>query len=229
MKKYKYLLFDADNTLFDFNKAEKYAFLSVRAVCPAAFGEDTYHIYHAANDRMWKRLERGEITKEKLRSERFREYLSECRISFDEELIATITEYYPKSLGKCSFLLEDAYEVVCNLSCDYEIYIITNGLKDVQTARFSSSPIRKFIKNVFISEEVGYDKPDVRYFRTVIDAVGDPDTSKYLVIGDSLTSDIDGANAAGLDSVYFTPSGKEIGGRVVNFRISRLTELYGIL
>lgn len=227
--KYKYLLFDADNTLFDFDKAEKKAFLALSQIDDKVFSSDNYDKYHKINDICWKKLERREITKDKLKSERFAELYRSLGLVCDDDIIKRITAQYPLNLALGSELTEGAVETVAYLSKKYKIYIITNGLAEVQTKRFTASEIYRYVDDMFISETVGYDKPDVRYFDYTLSRIGDADKRKYLVIGDSITSDIDGAINSGIDCILYDPKGKGTFCRKVNDVISHLSELKNIL
>ncbi len=228
-KKYKYLLFDADNTLFDFNAAERRAFLALSALEPFVFTEEHYPLYHEINDLMWKRLERCEITKEELKSLRFRELFKELDREASKELICNIVEAYPRNLALGCDLIEGAADLLKNLSQSYKIYIITNGLYDVQTARLESSEIKPYITNMYVSEKVGCEKPSKSYFGYVLSDIGDMNTQNYLVIGDSLSSDIDGAINADIDCVYFDPSNVGTKGRRVTYRVSSLREIEDLI
>ena len=156
MNNYKYLLFDADNTLFDFNKAEKSAFLSLGDQLPDVFSEENYGLYHKINDEMWKSLERGEITKAKLKTLRFERLLDAVGHPCSEETSASVAARYESALGNGRFLIDGALEILDYLYERYKIYIITNGLKAVQTKRFDGSLIEKYISKLYISEEIGY-------------------------------------------------------------------------
>lgn len=227
--KYKYLLFDADNTLFDFDFSEKQAFLSLNKLYRAAFGEDTYEVYHKINDSLWKMLERGEIEKPCLRLERFRKYLSSLGQTFDEDIITLLAKNFQLSLSHNSTLIDGVGETIRYLSQKYKIYIITNGISHVQTGRFNASVLKEYVERLFISEEIGYDKPDNRFFERVLYEIGDSDKSSYLVIGDSLSSDIDGALGYDIDCIYYDPSDADCGGRHVTYRIKDIRELMDIL
>ena len=227
--KYKYLLFDADNTLFDFNAAENRAFLALDSIDPFVFTKENYPLYHEINDLMWKRLEKCEISKSELKSLRFRELYRTLGVDVYDETISMIVATYPKMLALGTDLINGAEELIKNLSRDYEIYIITNGLSDVQTTRLSNSVLKPYIKDLFISEAVGAEKPSIRFFDHVLEVIGDSDRSRYIVIGDSLSSDIDGAIASGIDSVYFDPRSVGTKGRSVTYTVRELCEINEIL
>ncbi len=232
MKKYEYLLFDADNTLLDFTKAEHLAFRFTAEKCGLEYSDELYRTYSKINESLWKKLEIGGITLDKLKLERFRLLL----VSYDgaerEDTLAraeTMRDTYMANLGLQGCLLPDAEEVCAALSEKYDMYIITNGIASIQHSRLSRTPLLKYFRRVFISEEIGYAKPSREYFEFVLNAIGDYDKSKYLVIGDSLTSDCDGAIGYGLDICRFNPNNSPNNGRELTYTVSKLTELTELL
>lgn len=228
-KKYKYILFDADNTLFDFDAAEREAFLSLGKLDPRVFREENYGLYHRINDSAWKRLERREITKRTLKRLRFSELYEALSLPVDEALIDAVVSEYPRQLSRGTFLIEGALDTVRRLSAQYEIFIVTNGLCDVQSARLAASPVSEYVRELFVSEKIGFEKPSEHFFEYVFNAVGDEERSSYIIVGDSLSSDIDGAAAAGIDSVFFDRNGTGTDGRHPTHTVQSLSELFGII
>lgn len=232
MKKYDYLLFDADNTLFDFTQAEYNAFRITAEYASLDYSGELYSRYSVINDGLWKRLEKKEITLDFLKTERFRLLLLEYGWADDDETLAKAGELRDKYMTELSLqtcLIDGADEVCHRLTDDYKMYIITNGISMIQRSRLSGSAISDCFDGVFISEEMGAAKPSEAYFDKVLAAIGESDRSKYLVIGDSLTSDCDGAIAYGLDICRYNPSSKPDDGRKLTYNIKRLEELYNIL
>lgn len=226
---YKYLLFDADNTLFDFDKCELNAFLSISDVLPSVFTIDNYCVYHDINDNLWKEAEKGNISKDKLKIERFRcllEMLGICEPNVSPAELSTI---YLERLSQQTELINGTTDVLKYLYTKYEIYIVTNGIASVQKKRFLNSEVKKYINRLFISEEIGFNKPDIRYFETVFNEIGSSNVSEYLVIGDSLSSDIIGANNANIDSVYFMKRAPYKFTDLAKYNITSLEELKDIL
>ncbi len=230
MKAYKYLLFDADDTLLDFKKAEHEAFRLLCSEVGIDFSEEVYAVYSEINDRLWKRLEKKEITLEELKPERFRQLLRYLRTPDEalEGIAMRMRDGYMAALGKQSFLLRDAEEVCRRLSEKYPIYLITNGVTKIQRARMEHSAIKPYVQQMFVSEEIGVSKPAAAYFDYVLNVIGDPERGNYLVIGDSLTSDMAGAVGYGLDCCFFNPAGRTTD-LPVTYTIEKLTELYEIL
>lgn len=222
---YKYLLFDADNTLLDFDEAEKQALMGTLSLCPLGFSEEVYERYHIINDIEWKKLERKETTREKLRIERFVKLFNEYGLD-GEALGNKAADIYTEQLSTQGQLMSNAEEVLKNLSEKYDCYIVTNGITDVQKARISTTPLEKYIKYSFISQKMGSEKPSAAFFEKVFDFIGDSDISNYLIIGDSLSSDIAGAHTVGMDSVWISKKGDS---DIPTYRIRELEELYTIL
>lgn len=233
MGKYKYLLFDADNTIFDFSKAEYNSFKATCAEFGVEFSEELYHSYSVINDALWKKLEKNEIKLEVLKTERFRQLLTEKLGHEDNDatldLAGNWRKKYMDTLSSQSCLIDGAYEVCSKLSEKYKLYIVTNGVSHIQRKRFCTADIMKYFCGLFISEEIGYAKPSEKYFDHVIGEIGEQDKSEYLVIGDSLTSDVDGAINYGLDICFFNPRKISTNGRTVTYNIGKLSELAEIL
>lgn len=231
MKRYKYILFDADNTLFDFSQAERVAFKNTCEKNGLIYSEEIQVLYSKINDSLWKRLETGEINLEFLKVERFRQLL-EC-YNKDYGLVDVAPEKmrddYISILGEQTCLINGAEEICKYLSSEYKMFIVTNGISKIQRSRIGKSALKDFFADVFVSEEIGYAKPSKQYFDHVISKIGDYDKSNYLVVGDSLTSDCDGAINYGLDICYYNPNGKSNNGRELTYTVNELSELKNIL
>lgn len=230
MKKYTTLLFDADRTLFDFNLAEYNAVKKLCEYVGIKFSDEVHAVYSRINDTLWKQFEKKEVTREFLQTARFERFLNEMGKSGNPALLNGV---YLDFLAQGNYLLPDAYDVCRELCRKYgseNMAIVTNGLVRAQTKRFNESDIAPFFSNIFISEQIGCQKPDKRYFDFVLSSLNITDKSKVLVIGDSLSSDILGAQNAGLDSCWFNPENAEcILSSQPTYTISALTELLNIL
>ena len=224
---YPYLLFDADNTLFDFDQAERNAHLLLCRAHGLAFSEEGYQLYHKCNADLWRDFDRGLCTKEYLLVERFRRYLAITGERADPE---ALNRDHLRALGEGAMLLPGAEELCRVLSRDHRLYLLTNAVASGQKARFANSAIAPYFQGVFISEEVGVGKPDPAYFEYVFRAVPGLARDNALVIGDSLTSDIQGANNAGLPCCWFNPKGQpRPQGLRIDYEIRALEELYAIV
>lgn len=184
-------------------------------------------MYHDINSKIWKALERGEITRERLKIKRFEDYFT--AVGANAALAENMAQTYMNSLSHQSIPLAEAEETVRCLSSLYEIYVITNGIEFIQRGRMCGSVFEKYVRHMFISDVIGAAKPAKEYFDRVVTEIGDSDRRSYLIIGDSLTADIDGGIAAGIDTCHYDPEKTGSGGRNVTYRISNLPELIQIL
>ncbi len=225
--KYKWLLFDADGTLFDYAGAEALALENTFAQMDAAYKPEYLQVYQRVNSSLWLQLEQGGITPEKLKTERFALLFQEIGACLD---VAFFSKLYLQNLAASSRLIEDAAQVVQTLHEKYQIAIITNGLTDVQRPRIARSGIQDYVRAVIISEEIGVAKPDPAYFETARQRLGGPDKEEILIIGDSLTSDILGGHNSGIDTCWFNPAHKRSDLDIkITYEIGHLTELLSIL
>lgn len=225
---YEVLLFDADETLFDFRKGENFAFL--KCIDDFNLSEDKeacIKLYKEINTLIWQEFEKGLITSKDLKVERFRRLLKALNIEGDAE---EISNTYMKYLGMSTFLFDGVEELIKDLSKDYRLVIVTNGLKEVQTNRISKSAIGKYFEAVIISDGIGIAKPDARIFEYALDSINYKDKSKVLMIGDSLTSDIKGGINAEIDTCLYNPD-KKVNDTDIKptYEIHKLEDLKNIL
>ena len=210
MKKFSTLLFDADDTLLDFHKDERQALIKALKHFGVPATEENIRIYSEINQGMWRQLERGELTKPELKRTRFKKFFDAIGFHCDEEPL-TVNEYYLSLLGEGGNTLEGAVETVKTLADEgYILYIITNGVAATQAKRLKRSGLLPYIKEVFVSETIGYQKPRKEYFDAVLEKIEEKYKSKILVIGDSLTSDIKGAMNSELPCCWLNRYGKEL-------------------
>lgn len=200
---------DADDTLFDFQKAEKQAFFEMTAVLGLKCNDGLYARYSQINQGFWKKLERGEIAKSALHTARFAEWLSESGQAGDP---LRMNECYMARLSTVAAVFDDSEEALEALSKHCRIYLITNGTASVQRGRFARAEagVMRYVDGFFISGEIGYEKPDRRYFEAVIAKIPDFDANTTLVVGDSPTSDLAGAIGMGLDCCYVNRRGRAL-------------------
>ncbi|MEF9958716.1 MAG: YjjG family noncanonical pyrimidine nucleotidase [Niameybacter sp.] len=201
--KYEIILFDADETLFDFKKTERYALEKTFEHFAIPY-EASYHleIYGAINKKVWEDLEKGLITPDRLKVERFKRLSEKLALEFDPR---EFSDAYLQALGEGSFLLKGADKLVEALSKDYRMGILTNGLSVVQNNRIKQSVLKDYFEAVVISEEVKVAKPNAQIFDMILSQMGQVDRTRVLMIGDSLTSDIQGGINAGIDTCWYNP------------------------
>lgn len=201
--KYKVLLFDADETLFDFKKSESIALEHAISDFEIPYDPDHHlKIYDAINTAIWKEFEEGKITQNTLKVERFKRLAQELGINFDPQ---HFSERYMYHLAEASILLDDATALLEKLDCKFNLVILTNGLAYVQNRRIGKSSIAKYFSHIVISEEVGVAKPNPEIFEHTLKLINQVDKSEVLMIGDSLTSDIKGGNKFGIDTCWYNP------------------------
>ncbi|MBI5031699.1 MAG: pyrimidine 5'-nucleotidase [Chloroflexi bacterium] len=225
--KYKWLLFDADGTLFDYEKAEQSAVQQTFEYFRLHYEPAYREIYQRINHRLWLEFEKGLITSESLRVKRFDLLFAEIGASFDSK---TFGDRYLVHLANASELMDGAYEVVQALRPHYKLGLITNGLKDVQRPRLQQSALNDAFAAFIISEEVGAAKPAPAIFEFAFRQMGNPSRDQVLLIGDSLTSDIKGGNNYGVDTCWFNPSHapRTIDVTII-YEIDHLTDLIKLL
>ena len=204
MSKYKYLLWDIDGTILNFEKAEKRA---IRTLFEKFnLGECTDEMlshYIEINKKYWKLLECGKMEKERILVERFVEFFLKEGISTD--VASEFNKAYQLALGDTIAFNDDALEIIKTQKKNYQIIIVTNGTAIAQKKKLERSGLDKIADNIFISEEVGYEKPSIHFFERVIAKAGIDDVSQAVIIGDSLTSDIQGGVNAGIDTCWYNP------------------------
>ena len=226
-KKYEWLLFDADDTLLDFKLGEHRAITATLADAGLPTDDEVIATYSRINDNLWKMLERGEVTKDRLKVLRFTQFCEHYGFECDGALLA---DAYVENLKKQTVLLDGADDVCRALYGKYKMYIITNGIEAVQTARFGGCAIKEYFEKCYISDAIGVAKPKKGFFDAVAADIEGFEPSRALVIGDSLTSDIKGGVEYGIDTCWLNPTGKEVpDGMDITYVIGDIRELLGIL
>lgn len=200
--KYQTLLLDADNTLLDFQKAEARGIEAAFQAHCLPFSPEILALYSEINRRCWEEYERGQLDRDRLLIERFCRLFRQIDVEADAGAVALS---YRDELGKGAYLIEGAREVCEELGKTADLYIITNGVAATQYSRFAASGLDKLVKRSFISEEIGYQKPRREFFAYVFAAIPDFHKDRTLVVGDSLTADIQGGIQAGVDTCWYNP------------------------
>lgn len=220
-KKYKYLLFDVDDTLLDFQKAEFNAFLMLLAEYGIDYKDEYYAIYKNENHRLWKEYELGNIKRNEIFDNRMIPLFKALNISDDPKEASYRFLTY---LSKGAYLIGNTYKVLEKLSKKYQLYVITNGEPSVQYPRLNEVGITKFFSGVYVSEEIGYSKPNKEFFEYIESHIEGFNKEEAIVIGDSLTSDIKGAINFGIDTCWFNPNNKTTDLKVT-YTISSIDEI----
>ncbi len=224
--KYKLVLFDADGTLYDFTRAEREAF--EKTLRQFGIHENLFHRhkkYEKINLAIWKEFEEKKITSTKLRLERFRRFFKQEKLSLDPEKISPV---YLKYLSQGTHLLDGAEEIVKYFYGKCELALATNGLANVQNPRFAASRLIQYFHYIFISEEIGFPKPNKEYFQHIFEEL--PYKDSAIIIGDNLSSDIKGGNDFGIDTCWFNPEKRINESSIIpTFEINDLNELKKIV
>lgn len=202
--KYTTLFLDLDNTLLDFNMAERVAVRKVLEAYSLPCDDTAVTKYSAINKDYWERFERGEIPKSAIFEGRFKTFLEFYGHSADT---AAISKDYCKNLSEGYFKVEGADDILTYLKDKgYYLCATTNGLSLTQFKRIENSGLNKYFDKVFVSEDAGHQKPEKEYFDYVIANIPERDISKMLIVGDSQSSDILGGINSGIDTCWFNPN-----------------------
>jgi len=226
-KHYPWLFFDADGTLFDYNQAEITALRQTFHYFKLPFEDSYLGVYQRINARLWQALEKQEIAPAVLRLRRFELLLEDLHL---QAPVDRMSDIYLEQLAVCSQLMDDAVDVLQALGNTSRILIVTNGLSVVQHSRLANSAIRDLIADVVISEEVGFAKPHTEFFDVAFSHAGNPPKNDVLIIGDSLTSDIQGGVNYSIDTCWFNPDGNpQPEDLPITYEIRRLSDLLDLL
>ncbi|MFI5369420.1 MAG: YjjG family noncanonical pyrimidine nucleotidase [Spirochaetia bacterium] len=224
MKTYRGFLLDADNTLFNYDRAETEALDATLAVAaPQVPREKARASYRAINAGYWKRFEQGAVSLADLKVGRFADMLKDLHLGGDA---ASLSDGYLARLSQKAYFLPHARKVVRALSRRAVLCLITNGISMVQRGRLARSGIAECFAAILISEELGVAKPDTRFFQAACDALHLP-PSELLCVGDTPAADMRGAQAAGIDACWYAPSGAPwpLGDAAPHYIIRSLKEL----
>lgn len=206
-RNYEYLLFDIDNTLMDFSAGEKVALFQTMEALGRPLLDADYRSYLSINERIWTKFEQGLLDSKTVQRLRFEQFLS--YLNRDPADAQAVNDRYVENLGKQAVVMDGAMDMLRRVKTKYKLAVVTNGLRLVQRARLERSGFLPLLDGVFISQEMGVQKPTKAYFDAVLGAFGSGDPADYLVIGDSLSADIQGGINAGIDTCWFRPADME--------------------
>ena len=199
----EFLFLDLDDTILDFHKAERIALSKTIREFGIEPTEEVLSRYHLINKWHWEQLELGKMTREEVLSGRFRTLFAERNIDADP---AAVQARYEQNLSIGHYFLPGAEEAVDLLSKKYRLFLASNGTASVQKGRMTSANLYRFFEQVFVSQEIGHNKPSKAYFDGAFARIPDFDPDKAMIVGDSLTSDIRGGNNAGIRTCWVNPS-----------------------
>lgn len=223
------ILWDVDGTLLDFHAAEREAIKTLfRRFELGECSDEMLQKYSAINKAYWERLERGELTKPQILLGRFHDFFALEGI--DTSLAPKFNEAYQISLGDTIVYKDNSLEIIKSLRGKVNQYVVSNGTIVAQTKKLRLSGLGELMDGVFLSEEIGVEKPNVEFFNKVFDSISPAYKTEILIVGDSLSSDIRGGNNAGILCCWYNPTGAPPTEDVrVDYEIRDLREIYGIL
>ena len=220
------ILFDLDDTIFDFGIAERTALSKTLIHLGIEPKEETLKRYSELNAAQWKLLEKGEITREQVKLRRYRLLFDELGVDCSPKYA---TAYYEKQLSKGHWFVEGAEKLLQETFGKYNLYIVSNGTAKVQHGRIAGSGIEEYFKSFFISEEIGFEKPNPEFFVRCFAEIANFKREETIIVGDSLTSDILGGKNAGIKTVWYNPRNMHSEKIQPDFEIRQLSELLPLL
>ena len=229
MCRYKWIVFDADNTLFDYDRAEKEALEKTLESQGIEFRAQVHQSYTEINSGLWKQFERGELTSQEIRVQRFADLKKRWNFDYHPE---EVSRFYLNQLARQSSLLSGVRELLEELQNGkkFGLALATNGIADVQRGRLERSGLESYFEAVVISDEIGVSKPSERYFSILFDRIGNPPRNEVLMVGDSLSSDITGGIRFGLDTCWVNSKSQSLPENCQpTYQIQTLRDLWDLL
>lgn len=229
MLRYDIVLLDADETIFDFHRAERTAIAATLREFSVDPTDEVISLYSEGNLRCWKALERGELDRAQLKITRFR-MLFESLSRPDVDL-AAVNLSYEINLSRCGFMLPGAEDFLKKLRsvAGLRIYLATNGFVIPQEGRYHRTGSDKYMDGIYISEQVGANKPAPEYFDYVFSDIGVTDRSRAIILGDSLTSDMLGGRNAGIATCLYLNGRSPLHSPLCDYEISSYDEFFDII
>ena len=218
---------DLDNTIIDFNECARHSIMNIFADLGFNYDEHVFETFITENVKIWKRLELGEIDKPYLRANRWNIILGKLGIKYDGTIIE---ERFENGVAKGAYPVEYAYELLEYLYKKYDIYVVSNGFRFVQESRVKIGKYDKYFKELFLSEDIGIQKPDTRFFDYCYEKIGRPPKEDLILIGDSLSADIKGGNNFGIDTIWFNKNSDPESDTIkATYTVTHLKEIENLL
>ncbi len=221
-----YIFIDLDDTILDFKKAEEQALKKTLISLDIEPSKENVEMYSIINEGLWKKLETGEMTRDQILIKRFDGLFEKLNIQRDSVLA---NETYVKNLSVGHWFIDGAEALLECLYKNHKLYIVSNGTTVVQNGRIESASIKKYFEKIFLSQDIGYNKPDIRFFEECFKQVGPFDKNDAIILGDSLSSDIKGGINAGIKTCLFDPKNKFSGDIKPDYIIHALSEFLDIV
>ena len=222
----KFIFLDLDDTILDFHRSEAVALSKTLQSLNVTPTEAVIRRYSEINRAHWQALERRELTREQVLTGRFRQLFEELSMNVSPNVAQSL---YEKNLSESHFFIDGAPRLLMSLSGKYPLYIASNGTTVVQKSRIASAGIARYFKGIFLSQELGADKPQIEFFDRATGQIEGYNPAEAIILGDSLTSDILGGINAGMHTCWFNPHHRERGDVTPEFEIANLAEFDTVL
>ena len=223
---YKAIFLDIDDTVFNFKKCSESALKETFSTLNLEYNKDVFELFSAIDERLWKQQKAELLSVADVLNIRFAELSETLGLDYDSNLAK---EHFGELLGEQYIMEPGIEEVLKNISADYKIYAASNGMLTMQKNRLQLSGLKRYFTDLYVSDDIGSAKPNIRFFTESMKRAG-LESADILMIGDSLISDIAGANNADIDSVWYNPYGLENETDIeADYEIKDLHELAGIL
>lgn len=223
---YKTLLFDVDDTILDFQDTENQALQKLFATQGLQLTDTLKQTYQTLNHGLWQDFEKGKLTREQVTNERFGLFFASLGKEVDS---LALEQQYRAFLNQGHKLLGNSDQVLARLAPDFDTYVVTNGVSKTQYQRLSDAKLMSFFKDVFVSEDTGYQKPMKEFFDYVFARIPGLKKHETVIIGDSLSSDILGGQLAGIDTIWLNPHKKNTAGITPTYEIQSIDQLPALL
>ena len=223
----EFLLLDLDDTILDFHKAERIAVAKTLKDFGVEPTDAVLSRYHIINLQHWQRLEKGELTRDQVQEGRFRVLFEELGREADP---VAVTRAYEHNLGIGHYFLPGAEAAVQSLHKKYRLFLASNGTASVQHSRLTSAGLYPYFEKVFVSQNIGFNKPSKDYFDACFSEIPGFDPQRAMMVGDSLTSDILGGINAGIKTCWVNPSHAPARADIQpDYEIENLSQLEAVL
>ncbi len=228
MSKFTTVFVDADETLFDFHKGEQESLKATLLTLNIEWKQQYSEIYKEENKKAWIAYECNEITRDQMKVKRFATFFDRVGLQVTMPL-EKVNDIYISNLSQCGYLFDGANDFLKRLTLLAKVYITTNGLIKTQSNRFKISGLNKAVNGIYISEAIGCNKPAKEYFEYIFNELNITDKSKVIILGDSLTADMQGGKNAGISTCLYDPHNKVKEHSLCDYIIHNYDEFFKIL
>ena len=223
----KAVLIDIDNTLLDFHKSSEKAIKTAFSKCAIPFTDKVITTFHEVNDGLWLQIEKKEITKQEMYGLRWTTIFKALGITYDG---VEFEQQFRSTLSTIAEPVDNAREMLEYLYKKYPLYAASNSSYEHQYKRMTQADMLKYFRKMFVSERVGALKPAKEFFEYCLTDIGITEPAEAVIIGDSLSADIDGGVRMGLKTIWFNPHKLTAPTDIIpDFTVGSLLEIKNIL